>query len=204
MQMRRTSVLPVAAGLAAVVAFSAACSASTLDIGKLEQSITDKITAVDVPVKSVECPENREVKAGDAFECTAITGNDVRVSIAVTQKDDTGNIGFEVGKQVFSSEKVVPVIEQNFSDNGRSVIAVACPKGVAVADGNGVLDCTAKADDIDYLISIPIRDGVAQLNDWTLTESAAATTPGSPVENPAGGSAETPSEAPTETPVETP
>lgn len=154
----------VAASAAASMIVAVGCS-SSLDMAKLKQAITDKLSEVDIKTTSVTCPAERPAKKDDTFQCTVLTDTNVTVTVDVKQNDDDGHIGFEVGKQVFTSVKVVPEIENGLRQGGNSVISVSCPKGIAIADGNGTLTCTAVADDQKYTVKVPIRDGVAQLSE---------------------------------------
>lgn len=74
----------------------AGCS-RTLDMTALKQSISDGVNAqLALPIASVECPADRTITAGDTFDCTATPEAGGRLTITVTQKDDEGNIAWEV------------------------------------------------------------------------------------------------------------
>ena len=162
---------PAHAIAVAVTVLALAGCATNLDMVKLKQAIIDKLTEVEIKTKSVDCPAERPAKKDDAFQCTVTTDNDVKVTVDVKQKDDQGNIGFDVGKQVFTSVKVVPELENGLRSNqAASVVKVTCPKAIAITDGNGTLTCEAIADDAKYTIKVPIKDGTAQLNDEEITE----------------------------------
>lgn len=85
--------------LAALSVTLGACS-RTLDMPALHQSISGGLnTQLAMPIASVTCgPEDRQMKAGEVFECTAIPQAGGRLTITVTQKDDTGNVTWEVTK----------------------------------------------------------------------------------------------------------
>lgn len=157
-----------------------ACS-KVVDTSPLERSIKEKIEGIDIVVTSVDCPDRRDAKSGDTFQCTATTDGGVAITVQVTQKDDNGSLGFDVGRQVFSTEKVDPEIRRMLEVQGNATIDVTCPKGVVTDDGKGTVACTATADGYGYDITVPIADAVAQLADMVITETAAppGTTPGS-------------------------
>lgn len=137
--------------------------ASTLDTAKLQSSIQGKLGEVDLSASNISCPSSVEVKAGNSFDCTA-TVNGVPVKVTVTQKDDQGNVSYEIGNEVFSTEKVKPAIQDAFQKQGATSVTVSCPKGVVVAGGNGTFECTATVDGQTAKITVPLENGIAQLD----------------------------------------
>ncbi len=90
--------MTVGLALLAVATGSMACS-RTLDAGSIGQSISQSVEAqLALPVTGVECPPDRAAKAGDTFECTATPAAGGKLTVTVTQKDDQGNISWEVTK----------------------------------------------------------------------------------------------------------
>lgn len=160
----------VKASWAAAGMLALAACAQTLDTDKLQSSIQSKLGEVDLKADSISCPSSVEAKAGNSFECTA-TVNGVAVKVSVTQKDDQGNVSYDIGKEVFSTEKVTPAIESFFKDQGATAVTVSCPKGVVAAGGNGDFTCTATADGQTYTVKVPLKDGVAQLADADVQQS---------------------------------
>src|SRR5579864_6397819 len=72
----------------------------TLDMDAIGKSVTSGIASqLGLEITSVDCPkETRQAKAGDTFECTAIPKEGGKLTIKVTQKDDKGNVDWEVAK----------------------------------------------------------------------------------------------------------
>lgn len=138
------------------------CAAS-LDTAKLQTSIQAKLGEVDLTASSITCPTSIEVKAGATFDCTA-TVNDIPVKVTVSQKDDQGNVSYEIGNEVFSTEKVKPAIQDAFTKQGATAVTVSCPKGVVLQGGNGSFQCTATVDGQPAKITVPLEKGVAQLD----------------------------------------
>ncbi len=167
--MRVTKRAMVAPAAAAAAVAMVAC-AQSLDTAKLQSSIQSKLGEVDLKADSITCPSSIEAKAGNNFECTA-TVKGVPVKVSVTQKDDQGNVSYDIGSEVFSTEKVVPAVESYFKDQGATAVTVTCPKGVVVAGGNGDFTCTATADGQGYTVKVPLKDGVAQLADAEVQQS---------------------------------
>ena len=94
MSMRSRSVRFVAV---AVLAIAAAACSKTLDTEGLESELKSQIeTQTDSTISSVDCPADVEAKAGEVFKCTAEEGSGATFTIQVTQRDDAGNVNWEV------------------------------------------------------------------------------------------------------------
>lgn len=91
MRLRPGIIAAVLASLAV-----AGCGGS-IDDAKLEAELEKGIERqAGVKIASVSCPEGRALKQGDVFNCTATTTGGDRHTIKVTQRDDKGNVGWEV------------------------------------------------------------------------------------------------------------
>jgi hypothetical protein len=44
----------------------------------------------------VTCPDDRPLKQGDTFTCTAVTSDGTNITISVVQTDDTGHVNWNV------------------------------------------------------------------------------------------------------------
>ncbi|PYQ55612.1 MAG: hypothetical protein DMF78_01500 [Acidobacteria bacterium] len=64
-------------------------------VKSIRQGLAEQLT---VSVQKVECPEAREIEEGGVFDCTARVEDVGRLTVAVTQKDDEGNIAWKVTK----------------------------------------------------------------------------------------------------------
>jgi Domain of unknown function (DUF4333) len=94
--MTRFRLLVVVPALAAFAV--AGCGDKKLDTGKLEGRIKDGIEQQSgVKIKSVDCPGDVKVKRGDVFTCRATTTSGQPVPVRVTQRDDEGNVNYQVG-----------------------------------------------------------------------------------------------------------
>jgi Domain of unknown function (DUF4333) len=80
-------------GLAALIV--AGCS-TTLDNVKLQQSIVDGLQQQAGVTAEVTCPNDRPIKQGDIFTCTATTADGQTLTITVTQTDSNGQVHWEV------------------------------------------------------------------------------------------------------------
>jgi hypothetical protein len=94
MSMRSRSVRFVAL---AVLAIAVAACSKTLDTEGLEAELKSQIEEqTPSTITSVDCPADVEAKAGEVFECTAEEGSGAMFTIQVTQRDDEGNVDWEV------------------------------------------------------------------------------------------------------------
>jgi len=94
MSMRSRSARFVAV---AVLALAAAACMKTLDTDGLEGDLKSQIEdQTDSTITSVDCPPDIEAKAGETFECTAEEGSGATFTIRVTQRDDAGNVDWEI------------------------------------------------------------------------------------------------------------
>lgn len=133
----------------AVTVGIAECS-RTLDTNALHQSISQGIDAqLALPLASVECPPDRTIKAGDTFECTAIPKAGGQLTIAVTQKDDEGNISWEVTKTdgLLDLAKVETAVREGLKTQAQVDVKVDCGgrwKAIKVGE---VFECQSAATD---------------------------------------------------------
>lgn len=68
----------------------------TLDTDGLEQELRHQIESqTDTKVRTVDCP-TVELEAGATFNCVAEDRSDAIYTIVVTQRDDQGNLSWEV------------------------------------------------------------------------------------------------------------
>jgi hypothetical protein len=85
---------------AAIVAAAAAlggCGTTTIDTDKAETEIQKGIKEQTQVEATVSCPDDIEAKAKDTFECTATPKDGgEKATVTVTQKDDEGNITWEL------------------------------------------------------------------------------------------------------------
>jgi len=93
--MRSRSVRKLAAVV--VLAIAAAACTKTLDTDGLEGELKRQIEQqTDSTITSVDCPADVEVQAGESFECTAEEESGTTFTLTVTQRDDQGNVDWEV------------------------------------------------------------------------------------------------------------
>ena len=94
--MLTRSVRPAASAAMAAALFIACNSSLTLDNDKLQQVIANGLQEQAQVTATVSCPDDRPIKAGDVFQCQALTEDGTTLTIQVTQTDDSGNVNWQV------------------------------------------------------------------------------------------------------------
>jgi hypothetical protein len=87
-----------AVALAASAALAlTACGTGRLDMENVERQVKRGVEQqVGIRLKSVECPKDVEIRAGHTFHCRVITTGGDSASVRVTQRDDAGNVSYEL------------------------------------------------------------------------------------------------------------
>ena len=88
--------LSTLAALALATLGIAACGTTTIDTDKAESEITKQLDKQVGKGAKVSCPSDIEAKKGDTFNCTATDPDGNKATIVVTQKDDEGNVSWEL------------------------------------------------------------------------------------------------------------
>jgi len=136
-----------------------------LDMGTISKSITDGLaTQMGVTDVTVTCPtETRPLKAGDTFECEAKPKEGGKLTLKVTQKDDQGNIAWELSKlEGFLS---LPKIEDAIKQANSGVTAVDCGGGakkIRAAKAGDTFECKVTAADGSahpFVVTVKDADG---------------------------------------------
>lgn len=149
--------------LASVLAL-AGCT-RMLSMETTSKSISDGIAAqLNMPVASVACPESREVKAGDTFECIATPAAGGRLTVKVSQQDDKGNIQWEVvnTEGLLDLQKVEASVRQGLADQASLQATVDCGerwRGTRVGDS---FECQAKGgegQEVTVVVNVTDEDG---------------------------------------------
>jgi hypothetical protein len=93
----RASLLRPVAALGFVAAFLLACNGSlTLDNVRLQQVIADGLQQQAGVQAVVTCPDDRPLKTGDTFQCSAVAADGSTLQITVVQTDDQGHVNWNV------------------------------------------------------------------------------------------------------------
>jgi hypothetical protein len=92
----RTPLARVAGALVLALTLSG-CLSPVLNDEAIEANIREEVPRqANVNLTEVDCPDDRPIRQGDVFECTAITEDGRTLTITVTQNDDQGNVNWEV------------------------------------------------------------------------------------------------------------
>jgi|tagenome__1003787_1003787.scaffolds.fasta_scaffold14769997_1 hypothetical protein len=95
--LSRSSLVRPIAPVAMAAALFVGCNTSlTLDNDTLQQKIEQGLLEQAQVTASVTCPSDRPIKAGDTFQCQAVTDDGTTLTIQVIQKDDSGNVNWQV------------------------------------------------------------------------------------------------------------
>jgi hypothetical protein len=149
---------------------SAACQ-RMLDMGRLQSLIQSGLTEqLGLPFKSVSCPENRDMKAGDVFQCKAVAETGGDLTIEVTQKDDSGNVNWKAvdAERVMSLAKLEEQIKEGLARQLKVEAAVTCGDSrMRIAIAGATLECTATAGNESRAVAVTMDDDKGNVT-WTL------------------------------------
>jgi uncharacterized membrane protein YhaH (DUF805 family) len=94
------AILAMAAAIAIPAFVAARQRAKGINMQAVSKSVSEGLRGqLSLDVATVACPtETRAMKAGDVFECVATPAVGGRLTVAVTQQDDHGNVNWKVSK----------------------------------------------------------------------------------------------------------
>jgi hypothetical protein len=146
-------------------ALALASCTRNLNMEPLRKSVADGLASqLGLAGASVECPESRPIKAGDSFECTATPSGGGRLTVRVSQKDDSGNISWDVVKTegLLDLGKVEGSIVTGLREQARVEATVSCGGRWRAAKAGDTFECEAKAPDgqaIPIVVSVADTEG---------------------------------------------
>jgi hypothetical protein len=145
----------------APIVAAAGCTRS-LDMTALDRSISDGInTQLQLPIAAVSCPTgDRAMKAGDKFDCTATPKEGGRLTVTVTQKDDAGNVSWDVTKTegLLDLDKVEVSVKEGLKTQTNVDATVACEGRWKAAKVGEVFQCQATSGDSKATVEVTTRD----------------------------------------------
>ena len=157
------------AALTAAASMLAACQ-SSLDMTKAEALIkTGLAEQLQMPIASVSCPDERALKSGDVFDCTATAETGGDLTVKVTQADDTGNIKWELtnGDEVL----LLSVLEENIGAGLAEQVdvdaTVDCGGKMRVSVPGQTFECTAAVGTVVRTVVVTIDDKQGNVS-WAL------------------------------------
>lgn len=159
--------LACATALTAAAAL-AACTRH-LDMPKSEEAIKTGIAQkLLLPLASVKCPERREKKAGDVFDCKAIAASGGELLVRVTQTSAKGDLSWELprGQMILVSAAVEKYVEKGLA--ARSIDAtVDCGGKSRLPVAGKTFECTAKTTSGAQQIVVTMNDDKGDVS-WAL------------------------------------
>jgi hypothetical protein len=162
-----------------------------LDMGVISKSISDGLASqMGLADTVVTCPQEAPpAKAGDTFECEAKPKDGGRLVVKVTQKDDKGNIAWELVKiEGFINLKTAEAaITKGIKEQTNADVTVTCGDDtkLRLAKAGETFDCEAKAaDGTTSTVTVTMKDTEGNIS-WALQGAPAEGAPAE--ETPAEG-----------------
>lgn len=157
----RTACLLAALGLAA-------CGVK-IDMATVSKSVSEGLKSqLALDIASVSCPPGvRDAKAGDTFECVATPKDGGKITVKVTQKDDKGNVAWEVSKSegLLNLETVEQAITDGMKEQMGAEAKVSCGGGKLRGSKPGdTFDCTATTEEGTTNIVVTVKDAQGNIS----------------------------------------
>lgn len=129
-----------------------------LDMPKISEMLKDRVQKdTGATVKSVDCPKEREAKAGDSFDCkVTIEGGPVVVSLK--QTDDQGNLETTQFKpMILAVGNIEKQIQDSMKEHARVTAKIDCGVKFRPSTPGERFECTATADGGGDPVKIPVK-----------------------------------------------
>lgn len=143
----------------------------TLNLDGVKTAVEEGLESqLGVPIASVTCPESREAKAGDSFECTAAGEHEGQVIVKVTQTDDQGNINWEVAKSTgyLDLTALIQQITSGIEEQAGVDVTVTCDGKYREARPGASFECTATdPDGKAHAVAVTMTDAEGNV-DWKI------------------------------------
>ena len=153
--------------LVALAALGAAACTSMLDIDGVKKAIAEGVNAqLGLTIASVTCPDTREMKANDTFECTATPSIGGKLTVQVSQKDDKGNITWAVSKSEGLLDLVaLETLITNGLKEGGTEATISCGGKYRAAEAGKSFECTATAAEGEKAqVAVTIKDAAGNVS----------------------------------------
>lgn len=129
----------------------AGCGTAVIDADKAGEQIAKMVRLqAGVPVKSVDCPKDRKIKAGDTFTCTVTAQDGTKGLVNVRQTNDKGDVRFNA-PFIHVDEAEAGIVEQIKQQTGAKDVTVNC-QDVIVGKTGGPFTCTGTADSRKFAV----------------------------------------------------
>jgi hypothetical protein len=119
------------------------CGSDTVDAGKVEAGIEQRLSTATAKVSGVSCPDDVEKKEGATFTCDAKLEGGGKAKVTVTQTSNAGDYtySFKPGTVVLTDDTLEPALEADLAASGVPGTKVNCPATVKVKTGE-TFTCT--------------------------------------------------------------
>ena len=157
------------AGTTGVVALlgMVACT-SMLSMDAIKSAISDGVKSqMGLEIASVTCPESRPIKAADTFECTATPKVGGNLVVKVTQKDDQGNISWELAKAegLIDLAALETVIKNGLKEANGLEATVSCGGKYRATEPGKSFECTATdAEGAKAQVAVLMKDAAGNVS----------------------------------------
>ncbi len=142
-----------------------------LDLDKLKTELKAGLTSqLGVTIKDVTCPEDREIKVADTFECKASSQGGASITLKVTQNDDQGNVKWEVAASegLMDLKKLEAVIAGGLQEQAGVQAKVDCGGTYREAEPGKAFDCAATdPTGSATTVTVTVKDRAGNV-DWKL------------------------------------
>ncbi|MEP7009182.1 MAG: DUF4333 domain-containing protein [Acidobacteriota bacterium] len=151
-----------------------------LDMSVINKSISDGLASqLGLTDAVVTCPlEAPPAKAGDTFECEAKPKDGGRLTLKVTQKDDKGNVAWDLVKieGMINLKTAEEAITTGLKEQTGADVTVSCGEqggsSLRAAKAGETFDCQAKsADGTSNTVVVTMKDNEGNIS-WALQQPA--------------------------------
>ncbi len=177
MNVTKSASLLSCLGVIGVSLVLAGCG-TKLDMAVINKSIGDGLAGqLGLVDTAVTCPQEAPpAKAGDTFECEAKPKDGGRLVLKVTQKDDKGNIAWELVKieGMINLKTAEEAITQGLKEQTGADVTVSCGGGgtsLRAAKEGEEFECQAQsADGAASTVVVTMKDNEGNIS-WALQQS---------------------------------
>lgn len=152
-----------------------------LDVAKVTKAVSDGInTQLQMPIASVDCATAPpDVKAGTTFDCIATPTVGGKLTVKVTENDNSGNITWEVTKTegLLSLQTVEKAVTDGLKEQTGTDATVSCGGRWRAAKAGDTFECEAKtADGATSKVEVTTKDDQGNVS-WKVAGAPAAEEP---------------------------
>jgi len=135
--------------------------------GAVVESVTERF---GLEVAEVDCPDSREEKPDDVFECVVTTGGGATIAMQVIQLDG-GEISLSSGETrgLLDREKLAAEIRAGLLAQGMDTL-VDCGSGFGDTAPGKSFECEARGSDRTTTVVVTVQDRDGRVG-WSLADA---------------------------------